>query len=101
MSSRGFTHLQPLTSHLACRTLALGLHHFPGKRPREAKRAPRAVRRDVLGSELEQQQRGYTRHRDRAVNTIGMARALMLAQPHDAFEFLHEPLSGKGLARSR
>jgi hypothetical protein len=95
MSSRGFTHLQPLLTGLARRTLALGLYHLPGKQPLEAKRAPRAVRRDVLGSQLEEQQLGYDRHR--AFNAIRLASDLMLPQPHNAFEFLHERLDQSSL----
>src|SRR5438132_12479292 len=48
MASRGFAHSQPLTRHLADRTLARGLSSFPGKGALQAKRAPRAVYRDIL-----------------------------------------------------
>ena len=58
MSLRNFADLEPLASDLACRTLTLPVDHLPGKGPLPAKSAPRAVRRDVLSVQLEQQQIG-------------------------------------------
>jgi hypothetical protein len=70
----------------------VGLNHPPGKRSLEAKRAPRAVRRNVLGAQLEQEQIGHDGDRHRACNTLGSASDLMLPQPHDTFELFHEQL---------
>jgi hypothetical protein len=60
MASREFAHLNPLTSHLAGRTLALGLGYFPGEGALQAKHAPRAVCREILRPKLEQTQREAT-----------------------------------------
>jgi hypothetical protein len=92
MSSRGFTHLEPLASHPSGRTLTLGLHHLPGKRALQAKRAPRSVRRDVFGAQLEQEQIGHDRHRHGAFHPVDLFRDLMLAQPDDSFHFFHQQL---------
>jgi hypothetical protein len=43
MSLHNFAHLEPLPSHLTGRTRALRLDDLPGKRPLQAKRAPRPV----------------------------------------------------------
>jgi hypothetical protein len=92
MSLRSFARLEPLASDLAGRTLTLPLDHLPGKGPLQATRAPRAVCRNVLGMQLEQQQISHDRQRDRAFHPIDVFGDLMLPQPHDAFEFLHQPL---------
>src|SRR5918999_2814520 len=92
MSSCSSAQLEPLTRDLVCRTLTLPLHHLPGKGPLQAKGTPGAVCRDVLGTQLEQQQISHDRHRDRAFHTIGFSGDLMLTQSYDAFELFHQQL---------
>src|SRR5919197_6234938 len=92
MSSRGFAHLKPLASDLVGRTLALRVDDLPGNRPLQAKGTPGLVRRDIFGTQLEQEQIGHDRHGYRAFHPLDLFGDLMLPQPHDAFEFLHQQL---------
>jgi hypothetical protein len=80
MSLIGFPQLEPLPSHVPGRTLALRLCYLRGKRALQAKRTPRAIRRNILGLELEQEQVGHNRHRDRAFDSSHVFGDLMLAQ---------------------
>jgi hypothetical protein len=65
MTLRGFAHLKPLPGHLMSRTLALCRDDLPSQGPLPPKRASRAVGRDVLGAQLEQEQIRHDCYRHR------------------------------------
>jgi hypothetical protein len=101
MPSRYFAQLKPFPGHLTGRTLALCLNHLPGKRPLQAKGAPRPVCRDIFGPQLQQEPRGHDGYRHRALDAVRLFGHLMLPQAHNPFQFFEQQLSGKGLARIR
>ena len=78
-----FAQPKPLPGQLAGRTFVLRLDDLPSKRPLQVKRAPWAIRRNVLRMQLEQEQIGHDRHRHRAFHPIGLFGDLILAQAHD------------------
>jgi hypothetical protein len=86
MSSRSLSHLQPLARYLLGRTLALRLHHLPGKGTLQAKGAPWAVCRDVLGAQFEKEQIRHDRDGHGAFDTVHLLGDLMLAQADDPFQ---------------
>jgi hypothetical protein len=92
MPSLGFGQLKAFSSHLTGRALVLRLDYFPGKGALQTKRAPRPVCEDIFGVQLEQEQIGHDRHRDRALHPIDFLGDLMLAQAHHPFEFVHQQL---------
>jgi hypothetical protein len=74
--------------------LALGLSYFPGKGALQAKRAPRAVGRDILRPKLEEEQIGHDCDGDRALDPIDACSDLMLAQAHHPLQFFKQDLDG-------
>jgi hypothetical protein len=92
MSSRSFSHLKPLSRYLPGRTLALRLHHLPGKGPLQAKGTPWAVCGDVRGAQFEQEQIGHDGYGHGAFDTAHLLGDLMLAQADDLFQFFKQDL---------
>jgi hypothetical protein len=86
MSFGGFTHLTPLSRNRVGRARNLHRQHRSGERALQAKRAPRAVCRDIPRPQREQEPRSHHRDGDRAFHAVRFVGDLMRPQADDAVQ---------------